>query len=93
MSATHKLGEQITATRTAARVVSGAEKPPSSAREREYLASCVSAGAETLEWMRRREVAVKRVDEAVALLRRARVVISGSDLGDEITAFLGDVAR
>jgi hypothetical protein len=87
MSERPKLGEQIQAVRAGARVLSGAEKPPSVARQREYLSACATAGAETLAWLRDNEAGIRKGRDALALLRR-RLPDLPADMRGEVVALL-----
>jgi hypothetical protein len=89
MSDTYKIGEQIQSVRTAARMIHGAVKPPRGAAERERLANCVNAAADTLEKLRENTPAIRTGQDAVALLRR-RLPDLPDDVRAEVVALLGD---
>jgi hypothetical protein len=89
MSETLKLGEQINGVRAGARVLSGAERPPKGAAERDYLARCAEAGAVSLEKLRDNTPAIRKGQDAIALLRR-RLPELPDAMRDEVVALLGD---
>ncbi|HEY8214689.1 MAG TPA: hypothetical protein VIG36_11235 [Methylocystis sp.] len=89
MSAKPSLTQQIAAAWLGHDVLTGQRGP--SAKERAYAAPHAEAAARTLEWIAKRDAAIKRVDDALALLARARIVTSGSPLGDDIRRFLAEV--
>jgi hypothetical protein len=59
-----KIGEQIAAARKAVAFVDGSERPPSVARERDYLTACLRATVATLEAVRDCEEEVRAVIKA-----------------------------
>ena len=62
-----KLGEQINCVFKAVGIVSGIEKPPQIAREREYLAAGLEATVTTLRWLRDNEDAIRAAVAAGAI--------------------------
>jgi len=54
-----KLGEQISAVRSAIKITYGSEKPPRLDRERVYLENCLEADLTTLSWLQPNEAQIR----------------------------------